>query len=210
ITSGSTFGSVTVNKTYTKAGVYIIKVIVTDKDGGASTEYVYRYFVVYDPNGGFVTGGGWIISPAGACVTGVVSGLCNGSPAGSKANFGFVSKYAKGSTTVVDGETEFQFKDGNINFHSSSYTATSLVISGPMAQYKGTGTINGTGSYSFIVTARDGDVSGGGGIDGFRIKITTVVNGTDVVVYDNRPAATNDLTTANTQNLDGGSINIHK
>jgi hypothetical protein len=210
ITPGSTSGSVTATKTYSSAGVYIIKVIVTDKDNRQSVEYIHRYFVVYDPNGGFVTGGGWIISPAGACVAGMVPGLCNGSPAGGKANFGFVSKYAKGSQTVVDGETEFQFKDGNINFHSTAYAATSLVISGPMAQYKGTGTINGTGNYNFIVTARDGNVAGGGGSDGFRIKITTMVNGVEAVVYDNRPGTANDMTSANTTTLSGGSVTIHK
>ena len=37
-----------------------------------------------------------------------------------KANFGFVSKYQHGQSTP-DGNTEFQFKAGDLNFHSSSY-----------------------------------------------------------------------------------------
>lgn len=36
-----------------------------------------------------------------------------------KATFGFVSKYKKGAT-LPTGETEFQFKAGNLNFMSTS------------------------------------------------------------------------------------------
>ena len=41
-----------------------------------------------------------------------------------------------------------------------------LVVSGPLAQYKGSGTINGVTGYSFLLTATDGQVSGGGGVKG--------------------------------------------
>ena len=54
---------------------------------GSST--ARQFIVVYDPTGGFVTGGGWIDSPAGAYAA-------NLSLTG-KANFGFVSKYQKGA-----------------------------------------------------------------------------------------------------------------
>src|SRR5438552_1058717 len=85
-----------------------------------------------------------------------------------KANFGFVSKYQRGAS-VPTGETEFQFKAGNLNFHSTSYQW--LVISGPKAQYKGEGTLQGvSGTYYFMLTVWDGEVSGGGGVDKFRIK----------------------------------------
>ena len=37
------------------------------RDGaGASDDGEFRYVVVYDPSAGFVTGGGWIVSPPGA------------------------------------------------------------------------------------------------------------------------------------------------
>ena len=45
------------------------------------------------------------------------------------------------------------------------------VISGPQAKYKGEGTINGSGSYGFMLTAIDGQMNGGGGQDKSRIKI---------------------------------------
>jgi hypothetical protein len=143
--------------------------------------------VAYDPNGGFVTGGGWINSPAGAYVS-------NPALAG-KANFGFVSKYQKGSN-VPTGETEFQFKVASLNFQSTSYDW--LVVNGKKAQYKGTGTINGVGSYRFMLTAID-DTQ-----DKFRMRIWDDSG----LVYDNQMNApdTADPTTV----LGGGSIQIHK
>jgi hypothetical protein len=39
------------------------------------------------------------------------------------------------------------------------------------ARYKGSGTINNEGDYGVFLTAPDGQPSGGGGVDKFRIKI---------------------------------------
>ncbi|TKJ38598.1 MAG: hypothetical protein CEE38_02530 [Planctomycetes bacterium B3_Pla] len=139
-------------------------------------------FVVYDPTGGFVTGGGWIYSPAGAFKP-------DPSLAG-KASFGFVSKYKKGAT-VPTGNTEFQFKAGDLNFHSSSYDWL-LVTGSNYARFKGTGTINGSGEYKFMIWAGDDNP------DTFRIKIWEE-NGGEVVVYDN----------GFDQAIGGGSIIIH-
>jgi hypothetical protein len=118
-----------------------------------------------------------------------------------KATFGFVSKYEKGKTYPT-GNTEFQFHAGNLNFKSTSYEW--LVVSGPLGQYKGVGTINGAGNYGFLLTARDGQAPGGGGIDKFRIKIWAIGG---AVVYDNAldAAEDSDASTA----LGGGSIVIH-
>src|SRR5204863_4258584 len=98
-------------------------------DGVHATSSGSTILAVYDATAGFVTGGGWINSPAAACA---YSSAC--ASAIGKANFGFVSKYPKGAT-VPTGETEFQFSAGGFNFHSTVYQW--LVISGPMAQYKG-------------------------------------------------------------------------
>jgi hypothetical protein len=191
-TNGS--GSVTGSHIYTSVGVYTVKVAVTDDDGG-SGESIFQYIVVYDPNAGFVTGGGWINSPAGVYTP-------NPSLTG-KANFGFVSKYQKGAT-VPSGQTEFQFQLAGLNFHSISYDW--LVLAGAKAQYKGSGTINGSGDYGFILTAIDGQVNGGGGVDKFRIKIWD--KGTGNVIYDNQMGA-GDTADPNTA-IAGGSIVIHK
>ena len=162
-------------------GLILVKfATVTDDDLGAGTA-TFAYVVVYDPNGGFVTGGCWITSPAGAYRP-------DPSLAG-KATFGFVSKYQKGAT-VPTGNTEFQFKAGDLNFKSTAYEW--LVIAGSKAQYKGTGTINGAGSYGFILTANDATT------DTFRIKIWDAATGN--VVYDNNGDTA----------LGGGSIVVHK
>jgi len=186
--------SFTASYVYSQAGVYTIRAVVADDDGGRG-EVIYQYVVVYDPSAGFVTGGGWFWSPKGACQL----SWCQN--AEGRANFGFVSKYQKGAK-VPTGQTEFQFQAGNLNFHSDAYQW--LVISGPKAQYKGTGTLNGVSGYGFLLTAWDGQVSGGGGQDKFRIKIW---DSNGIVVYDNQMGAsdTDDPTTV----IQGGSIVIH-
>jgi hypothetical protein len=193
-------GQLSATYTFNSPGVYMVQLSVTDSCGNTATASTVSglpaMVVIYDPNGGSVTGGGWINSPAGAYVA---QPTLTG-----RASFGFVSKYQKGAT-VPTGETEFQFQVANFNFHSSSYEW--LVISGARAQYKGSGTVNNAGSYGFILTAIDGQVSGGGGVDKFRIKIWDKSNN-DAIVYDNQLGASDsgDPTTA----IAGGSIVIHK
>jgi len=189
-------GTCSSSHTFSAAGVYTVGVTVADEHGGYATS-MFQFVVVYDPNGAFVTGGGWINSPAGAYVG---SGSLTG-----KANFGFVSKYQKGAT-VPTGNTEFQFQAGNFNFHSEVYQW--LVVSGAKAQYKGTGTVNNAGNYGFLLTATDGEVNGGGGVDKFRIKVWDVATGS--IVYDNAPSSSDDINASNQQALGGGSIVIHK
>ncbi|MBG6110231.1 hypothetical protein IWX84_001096, partial [Flavobacterium sp. CG_9.10] len=164
---------------------------------GAACASSVAYLPIYDPNGGFVTGGGWISSPAGAyTATLTLTG---------KANFGFVSKYKKGSN-IPEGNTEFQFQAGNLNFASSTYVSGSLVIAGSQAIYKGIGTINGSGSYNFMVSAVDGQISGGGGLDKFRIKIWNSAG----VIYDNNKGVSDNGTPTDATKLGGGSIVIHE
>ena len=86
-----------------------------------------------------------------------------------------------------------------------------LVVAGARAQYKGIGTINGLGSYQFILTAIDGQVNGGGGVDRFRIKIWhyDATSQTDVVDYDNQIDSSTIGTLNEGTKLGGGSIVIH-
>lgn len=192
-------GVVTGQFTYAAAGVYTVRVTVSDgsASGSRSSDIdTPSYVVVYDPTGGFVTGGGWIVSPANACQ--IVS-LC-GSTTEGKATFGFVSKYQKGAN-IPTGNTQFQYHAGGFVFTSTSYDW--LVVAGAKAQYKGSGTINGTGDYSFMLTATDGDAQGGGGVDEFRIKIWNKATG--VIVYDNVLGAED---SGMPQAIAGGSIQI--
>jgi hypothetical protein len=184
-------GSGTVNgdHVYTVPGVYTITLTLSDDDGGLASDQ-FSYVVIYDNEQGFVTGGGWFTSPEGAYPA---------DPSLSdKANFGFVSKYKKG-TMVPTGNTEFQFHAGDLNFHSDTYEW--LVIAGAKARFKGTGMINGEGSYKFILTAFDGAINGGVDEDKFRIKIwlENEETGEEDIIYDNQLSV-----------IDGGGIKIHK
>jgi PKD repeat protein len=175
-------GTITGDHSYATPGIYTVQVTVQDNFGNSDAA-VYQFVVVYDPNGGFVTGGGWIDSPAGAYTA---------DPAlTGKATFGFVAKYHKGAQ-VPTGNTQFQFKAGDLNFQSVSYDW--LVVAGSKAQFKGTGTINGLGVYKFMLTAVDGNP------DTFRIKIWYEDGAGEHVVYDN----------GSQQALGGGSITVHK
>ncbi|MCA1684344.1 MAG: PKD domain-containing protein, partial [Actinobacteria bacterium] len=51
-------GAVSASHTYASPGIYLVSVTVTDDDGGSDTETAAAYIVIYDPNAGFVTGGG--------------------------------------------------------------------------------------------------------------------------------------------------------
>jgi len=194
VTESSGAGSVSGSHAYTVDGVYTLTLTVTD-DGGASGQSTFSYMVVYNASAGFVTGGGWITSPAGAYVA---------NPAlTGKANFGFNAKYHPNST-VPEGDTEFQFSAANLNFHTTSYDW--LVITSPQAQYQGTGTINGAGNYGFLVTGLDGKQPGAGGVDKFRMKIWDK-NNNNAVVYDTQQGAA--ITAPPTTPLGGGDITVH-
>jgi hypothetical protein len=178
---------------FTEPGVHEICADGTDVGGNIGANECI-FLVVYDPSSGFVTGGGWINSPEGAYTP-------NPTLIG-KANFSFVSKYKKG-TNIPTGLSPFEFKVADLNFYSDNYQW--LVISGAKAQFKGVGTINGGGYYDFLLTAIDGQISGGG-TDKFRIKIWDEATG--IVTYDNKAGASDYGEDAT--ELTGGSIVIHK
>jgi hypothetical protein len=188
-TNGS--GTVTGSHSYAVDGVYTITLTVTNNVGG-SGQSVFQFVVVYNPSAGFVTGGGWFTSPAGA-------DAANPNLTG-RANFGLNAKYKSGAT-VPTGSTEFQFPAGNLNFHATSYDW--LVITTNQAQYQGTGTINGAGNYGFLVTTMD---NGGTTPDLIRMRIWDK-NNNNAVVYDTQPGAP--LTALPTTALGGGRIQVH-
>lgn len=192
VTEANGSGSASASHAYASAGVYSVALTVTDKDGGAG-QSVFEFVVVFDVVAGFVTGGGWIDSPAGAYAA-------DPSLAG-KATFGFVSRYRKGAT-VPSGNLEFNFHIADLQFHSTSHDW--LVVSGSKVRFKGSGTIDGAGDFAFLVSAVDGAVSGDG-VDTFRIKIWD--KSTGVVVYDSEMGR-GDGAPATTV-LGGGSIVIH-
>ena len=174
-------------------GVYELCVRGTDGIPNTGPEECTRLIVV-DPAAGFVTGGGWIDSPEGAYKA--------NPQLGGRANFGFVSKYGKG-TSVPDGSIEFRFKAGVLNFHGNVQEWLIVNERDSRARFQGTGTINGGGTYGFTIWATDGSP------DTVRMKIWDRDDG-DAVVYDNGTDASNaDTAYATGQPLSGGSIVVH-
>ena len=133
-------------------GVYTLVVTATDNAGNTNVSDPV-FFVVYDPDGGHATGGGWFYPDDESTL-----------PDG-KANFGFTAKYKDSSST---GKLNFQYKDAGIHLKSTSIDW--LTISSVSAQFQGTGTINGEGLYTFRVQAKDNGEPGVD-VDHFDIKI---------------------------------------
>jgi len=178
VTNTSDVTLVVVSGFQPKPGVYTLIVNATDYAGNSNISDPI-FFVVYDPEGGFATGGGWFYPDADSTV-----------PDG-KAYFGFVSKYKLGSSM---GNLEFQYQDADINLKSLDITW--LVISSNKAMFQGTATINGEGLYTFRVEAKDNGQPGAG-VDHFDIKIW---EGTDTEA-DPIHKAKNTIT--------GGNIIVH-
>ena len=173
---------VLVPHTYTDVGIYGVDLTVTDSRGVQSSDTTM--VVVYDPEAGSATGGGWFWSGQG--------NLKNNPESEGKATFGFVVKYKH---DVADGNLEFQYHVGDINLKSRDIAW--LVVSSPSANFQGEGTINGEGLYTFRVLARDG-AQAGGQPDEFTIRIW---QGTDTEV--------DPIYQAIHAELGGGNIIIH-
>lgn len=141
-TSGGTVTGNTVSgdHVYTASGVYTVTVTVTDQWGNTGTGTTT--VVVFDRAGGFLTGGGWFVSPAGAVA---------GDPsANGKAQFSVSAKYAAGASRP----------DGSLTLSTPGLTLASsgldwLVVTGDTARLAGPATVGGAPGYRFEATATD-------------------------------------------------------
>jgi hypothetical protein len=112
--------------------------------------------VVYNPKGGFVTGGGCYFTPKN-------DGL-NTHP-NKRVNFGFNAKYRG---TAATGHLEFRYSDGYIDLKSSSISQL-VITGGKIAQFCGWASVNRRQGYWFSVKAVDNGQPGKK--DTFEIKI---------------------------------------
>ena len=160
-------------------GVYTLIVTATDNAGNIN-ESDPVFFVVYDPNGGHGTGGGWFYPDDESTLS-----------SDGKANFGFTARYKNDIST---GKLNFQCKDADIKFKSTSIDW--LVISSVSAQFQGTGTINGKGLYTVRGQVKDNGETGVGS-DHFDIKIW---NGIDTEADPIHNAK---------NTISGGNIQVH-
>jgi hypothetical protein len=159
--------------------IYDIEVTLSSWDLTASA-----ILVIYNPEGGFATGGGWIVP--------VDDGL-NSYP-NVRANFGFNAKYKKDTST---GHLEFRYTNGFVDLKSD--TVDLLVITGgKIAQFKGYATMNGQSGHWYFVKAIDNGEPGFQ--DTFEIKIWAPGTDPDIDEHWHRAGG----------KIQGGNIVVHK
>lgn len=166
-------GTVSGKHTYRTAGVYTVKLTVTDSSGKSAT--VHRTVVVCGP-GASISGEGWFISPPEA----VKASRGQSGP----ATFAFLSEYRKDGRRA-QGKAILRFSVANLKFESNRFD--SVAVNGARIQYRGSGTVNGAGHYQFTLTAVAGP-NPADGKNGLHIRIWHLDPGTngEVVDYDNQ------------------------
>jgi hypothetical protein len=173
--------------TYASAGIYTVRVAVSDEDGGTSAPAFYRYVEVYDPAGGFTTGSGFFDVP--------------GRP-NQKGHFTFDARFASADATAPNGTVTYRNAAVGVILESTGIDM--LVVSGNRAQLWGTGTLNGT-PVRFRITVVDGETAGSdGSVDAIRIEISDAAG--VAVLYDTQPGDPQDA--AVTTPTEGGTIRI--
>lgn len=210
--SGNSVNTMGGSHSYLTPDVYQIKVTVNYHDPSTDDlEFVHvgvlDFVVVYDPAGGFVTGGGWFDSPPDA----YTPNDRDDTNVTGKAHFGLVSRYKKGQS-APDGSTNFRFAAGDLEFNATAYDW--MIITGARARYKGKGSVNGGAElYKFQVTALDADENDNDSHteDSFRIKIWQEdTGGAEIVLYDNGLGTDDSAGSGGTTPLGGGSITVHQ
>jgi hypothetical protein len=181
-------GTVAKAHTYAAAGVYEIILTVTDKDGGVGTQ-TFQYLSVYSPTAqGLFSAGQKYTSPVGAypqdpIATGTVM-------------FGLSYKYQR-DVPVGNRQFTMDFQAGNLAFNAT--TVSSLVIADGVGTLRGSGTVNGQGSYAFLVVGSEA-------ANTIRMKITDISNN-NAVVYDTQMGAAE--TASPTTPVTAGNVLTH-
>jgi hypothetical protein len=178
--------------TYQHPGMYTIKTRVDDDDTGTDGDSVM--VIVYDPDAGFVTGGGFIDSPPGA--------LAADQQATGKGHFTFNPMYHKADEGPVPGGGKVSFRVDGTAFDLDSRSMEWLVVApdGKIAVKGKTGDAHGYVLYGYDEP------------DKFRIVVWRLADGPipgSDLVYDNHRGADYDLDVAGPQDITGGSIKVH-
>lgn len=165
-------GRATGSYTYKAPGIYTITASVTDLAGKSAT--VTRNIVVYDKAGAAVRGSGSFVSPQGA--GGKVGSV------GGVASFDLIAPPVASAKAVAATAGELRFRAGTLNFRSQTLKA--VAVQGQRGQFEGSGTLNGSGDYRFLLATTAGQPGR------FALKIWHLdpVTRAEVVDYDNLAA----------------------
>jgi hypothetical protein len=163
---------------YTAAGLYPVKLTLFDLIDGSSSA-TSHFVVVYDPAAGYCSGRGWFSSPAGA--VSAAPGL------ESTASFLFSYQYNPG-TAIPEGNLQFQLLGSDLAFQGTGIAW--LVIHGERLICQGSGTLNGSAGYRYLLSAIDGQALDLHAQDRLRVKIWNDATGD--IIYDNEAGTTDD------------------
>ncbi|MFN8485838.1 MAG: right-handed parallel beta-helix repeat-containing protein [Anaerolineae bacterium] len=197
LTEADGAGTVTGSHTYSTPGVYTVKLTVSGNTGASGQSSLANVTVVAS-SGAFVTGSGWVNCPA------AMPGCGTTPPAGGKANVAFNIRPSREIKGTATGAVTFQFPAASITFKATQFM-TPLAIFGNKATVKGKGTVNGSGSYSFVLSVIDNGDSG----DQVRLRITDMAG---AIVFDNDPGKPADAYPSgySATLLQGGDITIRR
>ncbi|MEU0155358.1 PKD domain-containing protein [Micromonospora fulviviridis] len=184
--------------TYTQPGMYTISTGVTDDDDGVA-DAASVMVIVYDPQGGFATQGGFLNSPAGA--------LIDDPAATGKLTVELNPKYLPGETGPVPGggKVAASLQGAALDLDSTALEWLVVTVDQKVA-VKGTGTVNGVPGYGFVAYGTDTP-------DAVRLVVWPLSAGQypqETLLYDNRGKAGYDLDVSDPQPLDGGSLQVHQ
>jgi PKD domain len=182
---------------YQHPGMYTIVVTATDDDGGVDSWTTM--VVVYDPDAGFATTGGFIDSPADA--------LTSIPDAQGKLHVQANPKYHKADAGPAPsgGKVDALLQESGFRLASASLEWLVVTVDDKVA-VKGIGSINGESGYGFVLYGYDQP-------DALRLVVWPLSAGPvpgNSTLYDNRRGADFDLDLADPQSLAGGSVQIHR
>ncbi|WP_164557781.1 PKD domain-containing protein [Massilia atriviolacea] len=125
--------------TYRAAGIYTVRLTVTDSSGQSAT--VQRIVVVCGP-GAYLSGEGSFISPPGA--------IRVGKRQSGRASFAFLSE-RQSDGRRAQGAAFLRFSTAHLSFDSKRVDA--VTVNGARIAYRGGGTLNGAGNVQFALMA---------------------------------------------------------
>lgn len=181
---------------YEQAGMYSITTTVTDDDGGSDSDR--RLLIVYDPDAGFVTGGGLVESPAGA--------LAARSDVAGAAHFNLNPAYRphEQGPSAGNGKLSFDLRAAGLDLASTALDWLVVTRDGKAA-VKGAATLDGEPGFGFVAYATSDHR--------FRLVVWRLADGdhpAEQIVFDSRRGADFDLDEAEPPPITSGSIQIHR